>query len=359
MNRLLAAAVLAVLVAVPLAAEARNDRAATVMSRNLYIGADLTPLIGITSVPAFIAVATGVYAVVQASDIPGRAEALAAEIAAAAPDLIGVQEAVIWRTQFPPDFAPTPNATTVDADFLQSLLAGLAARGTPYTVVATHVTNDLEVPILTAGGACCREVRLTDREVILARTVRPANDPLVLSNVQSGLFAAQVPLPLPGGAVYVQRRGWLSVDVTLRGAQFRFVTTHLEPEGPGGAVQEAQGLELLAGPANTSLPVVLVCDCNSRADGTGTATYSDLLAGGFTDAWSARWPRADGFTCCQDEDLRNPTTALDQRIDLVLVRGRAHVRHATVTGGDEGDLTPAGLWPSDHAGVMATIQFKP
>ena len=79
MTRLLAAAVLAVLVAVPLTAEAqRNDRAATVMSRNLYFGADLTPAIGVTDPGAFTAAVTGIYAVVQASDIPGRAEALAA-----------------------------------------------------------------------------------------------------------------------------------------------------------------------------------------------------------------------------------------------------------------------------------------
>ena len=93
--------------------------------------------------------------------------------------------------------------------------------------------------------------------------------------------------------------------------------------------------------------------------GRRTATYSDLLSGGFTDAWSARWPRAAGLTCCQAEDLRNPTSTFDQRIDLVLVRGRAHVRHATVTGDDEADRTPDGLWPSDHAGVTATIQFSP
>ena len=357
MTRLLAAAVLAVLVAVPLTAEAqRNDRAATVMSRNLYFGADLTPAIGVTDPGAFTAAVTGIYAVVQASDIPGRAEALATEIAAAAPDLIGVQEAVIWRTQVPADFSPTPNATDVAFDFLQRLLDGLAARGTPYTVVAEHITNDLEAPTFTASGL--RDVRLTDREVILARTVRKANDPIVLTNVQSGVFAAQLTFPVPGGS-YTQNRGWLSVDVALRGAHFRFVTTHLDPEGVANPVQEAQGLELLAGPANTTLPVVLVCDCNSRADGTGTATYGDLIAGGFADAWSARWRRADGFTCCQDEDLRNPTTALDQRIDLVLVRGRAHVRHATVTGEDETERTPEGLWPSDHAGLTATIQFKP
>ncbi len=359
MKRLLPVSMLLVLLALPVLAEAqRNDRAATVMSRNLYFGADLAPVIGETDPFLFLVAATQVYGVVRASDIPGRAEVLAAEIAAAGPDLVGIQEAVVWRTQTPADFEPFPNATTVEFDFLQSLLDGLAARGAAYSVVATHVTNDIEVPILLPNGTCCAAVRFTDQEVILARTARKANDPMVLTNVQSGVFAAQVTFPVPGGS-YTQNRGWLSVDVALRGAHFRFVTTHLDPEGFANPVQEAQGLELLSGPANTTLPVVLVCDCNSRADFTGTTTYASLLGGGFTDAWSVRWPRRDGFTCCQAEDLRNPVSLLDQRIDLVMVRGRAHVRAAEVTGASGDALTPDGLWSSDHAGVMATIQFKP
>jgi hypothetical protein len=68
--------------------------------------------------------------------------------------------------------------------------------------------------------------------------------------------------------------------------------------------------------------VVLVCDCNSHADGTGTVTYSVLVGAGFDDVWAERHPHRPGFTCCQDEDLRNSRSGLDQRIDL-LVRGRA------------------------------------
>jgi len=124
-------------------------------------------------------------------------------------------------------------------------------------------------------------------------------------------------------------------------------------------VQEAQGAEMLAGPANTTLPVVYVCDCNSRADGTGTATYADALAAGFADAWLERERHDPGLTCCQAEDLRNPVSLFDQRIDLVLVRGRAHVRQIQTVGGAQEDRTPDGLWPSDHAGVVATLQLEP
>jgi endonuclease/exonuclease/phosphatase family metal-dependent hydrolase len=337
----------------------RNDRAVTVMTRNLYFGADLTPAIAAQTVPELIAAATHIFGVVQASDIPARAEAIADEIATARPDLVGLQEVALWRSQFPPDFAPQPNAATVEFDFLQLLLDALAARGAAYVVVAVHVSNDLEAPALTPAGTCCREIRLTDREVILVRMDRPHNDPLALSNVQDGTFAAQAAFPLPGGVLYREQRGWLAADVEVRGAQFRFVTTHLQPEGIADPIQVAQGAELVTGPANTVQPVIVVCDCNSRADGTGTATYGNLVAAGFADAWLEREPHLAGLTCCQAEDLRNPTSLFDQRIDLVLVRGRAHTRQVEVVGGEPADRTPDGLWPSDHAGVVATLQLKP
>lgn len=341
-------------------ADGRNDRAVTVMTRNLYFGADLTPAITARTVPELIGAVSHIFGVVQASNIPARAEAIAAEVAAVGPDLVGVQEVVLWRSQCPSDFAPVPNAVFVEFDYLQSLLDALTARGAAYEVVAVHETNDLEAPGFTTRGFC--DVRFTDREVILARVDRAHNDPLVLTNVQDGTFVAQVSFDLPTGATYTQRRGWLSVDVEARGAQFRFVTTHLEPESlvaEVNAVQEAQGAEVLAGPANTTLPVVYVCDCNSRADGTGTATYADALAAGFADAWLERERHDPGLTCCQAEDLRNPVSLFDQRIDLVLVRGRAHVRQIQTVGGAQEDRTPDGLWPSDHAGVVATLQLQP
>src|SRR3954452_8760570 len=137
---------LALIFAVPTVALAgdggRNDRAVTVMTRNVYFGADLAPAIAARTVPELIGAATHIFGVVQASNIPARAAAIAAEIADARPDLVGVQEAVLWRSQFPADFAPAPNATHVEFDYLQLLLDALAARGAPYAVVAVHVTND-------------------------------------------------------------------------------------------------------------------------------------------------------------------------------------------------------------------------
>src|SRR5262249_10881190 len=149
---------------------------------------------------------------------------------------------------------------------------------------------------------------------------------------------------------------------SLDDAKIRFITTHLEVLSP--VVQGAQAAEILDGSANTTLPVVLVCDCNSSASGTGTEatpTYGELIAAGFVDAWALKHPEAAGLTSCQATDLRNLPSALNERIDLVLVLGaEIRVRHVARVGAKPGDRTPGPvrLWPSDHAGVVATLELE-
>ena len=95
--------------------------------------------------------------------------------------------------------------------------------------MATHVTNDLEAPALFLPSlACCYEVRFTDREVILAR----ADHEPKLSNVQEGTFSANVSLLLPGGAVYTEKRGWLSVDGVRPVAEHRRLRRRVECGAP-------------------------------------------------------------------------------------------------------------------------------
>ena len=69
---------------------------------------------------------------------------------------------------------------------------------------------------------------------------------------------------------------------------------------------------------------------------------------------------SEGFTCCQESDLRNATSTADGRIDLVLYRGRFRVIDVTVEGTDPAtSKTPSGLWPSDHFGVLANVELVP
>src|SRR6266571_4445933 len=87
-------------------ARADSGTSVTVMTRNLYFGADLSPVIAATTQQAFFDAVKGAYFQGVASDWSGRAMQWAKEIAAAKPDLVGLQEAAVWRTQFPADFTP-------------------------------------------------------------------------------------------------------------------------------------------------------------------------------------------------------------------------------------------------------------
>src|SRR5262249_16690281 len=114
-----------------------------------------------------------------------------------------------------------------------------------------------------------------------------------------------------------------------------------------------------AGPAHTDLPVVLSGDFNSPADGSGPASYGNVVHAGFQDAWLQTHPGKPGFTWGEAEDLRNPTPQLSQRIDYVLTHGNVSGLGMKVIGARPIDRTPSGLWPSDHAGLVATLEIAP
>ena len=347
--RLLLTAALAAFIILALwpAAAAGHERQVTVMTRNLFVGTDLTPIFSAPTLPALVGATTTAFLEVQATRFPERAEAIADEIAATRPDVVGLQEAVLIRTDTPADGPATP-AETLVYDYLEILVAALAARGLDYEVVSDVTNADNELP--TALGF---DVRATDRDAILVnRDRRPR---LKVSNAQAGNFLTQVTLPTILGPVAFPR-GWTSVDVKLRGRPFRVVNTHLE--GFSGAVQVAQGAELLAGPAGSGLPTLLIGDFNSRADGTGTPTYGLLRAAGFADAWSDVHPGDPGLTCCWETHLLSPVPPFDERIDLVLARGSFTALGAEIVGEDAvADRTPSGLFHSDHAGVVATLRL--
>jgi len=328
----------------------------TVMTRNMFYGTDLGPIVAATSELEFVTAVAAAYDQARATDFPGRARAWADEIERGRPDLIGLQEAALWRTQSPADFSPTPNATTVEADLVGLLLAELSSRGLKYEVVTSQTGTDVEAPGLFPTGLT--DIRLTHREVILARK----SAGLKLTNARGGQYAAYLTVPTAIGVPVALPWAWASVDVTRQGRSFRFATTHLDPIS--GSAQLLQAEEFIAGPGSTPLPIIWVGDFNSDAEATlitgvpsATATYTSILAAGFADAWSARHPSDPGFTCCQATNLLNPISSLSERVDLVFTRGPFHVGKATVVGNEPADRLSSGLWSSDHAGVVVNLEF--
>lgn len=327
--------------------EARN--AVVVMTRNVYVGADLSRIAGPpTAVPLQVA---QTFRIVQQSNFEERAKSLAMEVERSQPHLIGLQEVSLIRIQTPSDavYGGTTLATEVYADYLQILLAALAARGLSYTPVAITQDFDIEAPMVTSAAPTFSDLRLTDREVILARS------DVAVSNVQQHNYLAYTRL----FGFIPTLRGWAAVDATIGGKTFRFVTTHLEPDSQDpavNAIQVAQANELLAAQSGATIPVIILGDFNSAADGSTTATYGNVLAAGYRDAWGETRPGARGYTCCQSEDLRNRVSQFHARIDLIFFRGELSALAAAEVAIVPADKTPSGLWPSDHAGVYAGLR---
>lgn len=310
-----------------------------VMTRNLYLGADLVPALAATDLDEFLAATTAIWTMVLSNDFNTRVEALADEIADRRPALVGLQEAVTWRTQFPSDGTATP-ATDVAYDFAPQLIDALAARGLHYRAAAEVTGFDFEAPTLLGI-----DVRLTDHDVILARQgVKTAHPTAVV-------YDTLLPVSLLGQAALV-RRGYVTVDVKDRGRRFEFVNTHLEAFDAG--IRTQQAAQLADDLAGAHRPIILVGDLNSEP---GTEGEAVLAAAGFDDVWAELFPDDPGFTCCWPEDLHETEPPLSQRIDYVLTRGWFDPRDAELSG-DQLDDRVGGLWPSDHAGLFAELAVR-
>jgi endonuclease/exonuclease/phosphatase family metal-dependent hydrolase len=159
--------------------------------------------------------------------------------------------------------------------------------------------------------------------------------------------------------------GWISVDAKLRGKQYRFVTTHLEFLSP--AIQAAQAAELVNGPGNTDVPVIFAGDFNSDAGSSNAAAnpaYPILLSAGFVDTWKQLHPNDPGFTFpLHGEDPFTTFSTPNERIDLVFSRngwkGITPLNIDLIGNNQSTDLTPSGLWPADHAGLVGSFKLEP
>jgi endonuclease/exonuclease/phosphatase family metal-dependent hydrolase len=341
----------------------------SIMTRNVYHGvnAEIAQAAAAQSPQEFFVKATAVFNGYHQRNFPERAALLAAEIEETQPDVVGLQEAVMVRTDTPADAHTTPTtpAEQVSLDYLQILLDKLQARGLHYTLAVESINWDIEVPAdENSDGTPDFDLRHTDRVITLIR--KDGKSSLKVLGTNSGHFQRNCTLPSALGPIVI-RRGWTSVDLSIRGEPVRFINTHLDGDcsDVAPAIQLAQAREILQGPVqeakDRNLPVILLGDLNSKADGTGTQTYAELLKPevGFADAWVEAGRDSDpGYTCCQDADLLNTYPSLEDRRDFVLfLSGALQATDAEVVGANPADRTPSGLWPSDHAGVVADLRL--
>jgi endonuclease/exonuclease/phosphatase family metal-dependent hydrolase len=248
-----------------------------------------------------------------------RRDAIAAVLADARPDVIGLQE--VW------------------AGRVENQAALLAEQlGMHWTWTASPAPQRwqqrLGDPAMQIGNAILSRWPITEQ----------AAQPLPADDGRTVLFAGiQTPTgPLPFVTTQLTSTvGQSAVRCQQVAALCRFVATHTDP----------------------GLPPVVTGDLNAEPD----ADEIRLLGGHKTapvvpglvlvDAWRYADPMAPGWTW----DRRNPYVAAtgepSSRIDYVLVglptaSGAGRVRSVRLIG----DRPVDGVWPSDHAGVLAELQ---
>jgi endonuclease/exonuclease/phosphatase family metal-dependent hydrolase len=347
-----------------------------VMTRNIYLGADLGPAIAAKSREEFVEATGEILRQVTENNFPVRAKGLAKEIISKEPDLVGLQEVAEWRTG-PPSLEALlgghpPNASTVRYDYLAELLAALNKGKKRYRAVDVNPEFDFEAPGDENGipgdgpNALIKNAeingRLTMRDVILAKV----GAGVTVSHPQKGHFKNLLVEEVSGVPVTVTR-GWVAVDVSVRGSQkFRFVDTHLESFDPSTTVPSIRALqakELVApgGPATSSLPVILVGDLNSDVatevqPGDGQA-YAALLKAGMVERST---PKPLG--CCLETPLLpvgdgGAASQFNHKVDHIMTRDPKEV--ALVNSSVTGRSPNNGYWDSDHAGLFSTLRLAP
>jgi len=332
-----------------------------VLTQNTYLGGDTGPLFGgldFSDIPAVVAATNTFWTQVQENDTQGRAAAIVDEIEARRPHLVGLQEVVRFAV-----VDMTTGQVVGGADILASIQAEIAARGLPYEVARVQENTSSALPLAVGATGITMALAFTDRVAVLRRT------DVVVTGGGQGTYAATFTL----GPVTL-KRGWIRVDVDRDGAPVHFVTTHLETQALA-PVQAGQAQELLGSVlAGLDGLTILSGDLNSDAAAdpgapSWTPTYDALQAAGFTDAWKQDGHAAGyvGYTCCQDPDLSNGPSLLDQRIDFVLLRAAGNPAasglvpgsvQVDIVGEEQADRTATtGLWPADHAGLMTGMRL--
>jgi endonuclease/exonuclease/phosphatase family metal-dependent hydrolase len=387
---LLALAAGLIVVAAPAAAQAAPAPGKVkVMTRNIYLGSDLTPALQAGNSTELAFAAQNIWNTVHATDFQTRARLLAAEIAKNRPDLVGLQEVALWRgdTDPPSQDGPVTPATTVEFDFLAILMKALRKKDVNYRVVDKQVEMDIESP-LSAGNP--GDGRLTMRDVILANNAKKKNVRTKLEDSDQYSDDHSLQVTIAGLLNVVVHRGWQYTEANVRGTKFRFLNTHLEAFDNGnnggvdqGTIREAQANDLIApltassppGPAteqSAGTPVIAAGDFNSDDDTVGND--GDVLAyNALTDDENPRRlfelttgptaPGAEG-SCCfsghggQDGIFSGLLADMDHQVDHIFTSDDdVEPLKTVVVGQDPAVFNKFDKWPSDHSGLVTTVQF--
>jgi endonuclease/exonuclease/phosphatase family metal-dependent hydrolase len=364
-----------------------------VMTQNQYLGAELTPIIAADDAATANAAMIAALTTLSNNNYPERVEALAESIRDKQPHLVALQEVYAFQclnpygteVPFGQDACELfPNA------FNDHLAETMAALGDEYEVAAVVQNLTLAPPALPIPGIPLVLdqaqmpvfIQVIDRDVILARadvdTTVVAFDCGLKPSVNGCNYDNVAPASV-GPFDFNVERGFVGVDTTIDGVDYRFINTHLEVKIlgdslPSALLQPAQASELwgaILGTFDPSKRLIVAGDFNSSPVDispagvvtayqqltTGQSIFGDRLPFSLTDTWYLRPGNPDGFTCCELADLSNAPSQHYERIDHVFTLPSPSQVKANVLDAEVKDKTLSGLWPSDHASVSAELTY--
>ena len=248
--------------------EAQEPYQLTVMSRNLYLGADVG--VALELIPDFPAAAQFMWDQVKETDFSKRVVKLANEAVREQPELIGIQEATIWYCK--------KNLWSKKVEvfnFLDQYIKETKNQGTPYVLASfegvsafnpgysisavpylTKVKDpDLFPPLFGSEEAACG---FTIGDAILVRENLASNVRQV-GNTEYDATYSIVPTIM---TIY---RGYTWVDYQVADSIVRVVSTHLESiwdenQVPNSALQAQQLVQDLK---DSKMPLIVMGDFNA------------------------------------------------------------------------------------------------
>lgn len=244
------------------------DRQLTVVSRNLYLGADVG--VALDLIPDLSAAAQFMWDQVAATNFTKRAPVLAQEIIDADADVVGLQEATHWYCK-----KNAWSSRVIVFDFVQEFLAATKAAGHEYVLVEKDgvqafnigysipaipfftIVNDSKTfqPIFGSDSAACG-FEIGDALVVKKDL---ASSILNVGNTEYEVSYGIIPKTM---IIY---RGYTWADLHIDGSNVRIVSTHLESLWDENAVPHSalQAQQLVADLTSTTMPLIVMGDFNA------------------------------------------------------------------------------------------------
>ena len=237
----------------------------TVMSRNIYLGADVG--VALELIPDMPAAAQFMWDQVNKNDFSKRSVALAAEIQSYKPDVIGLQEATIWycKKNAWSKKVEVFNFTdqllqALDGDYVLASKDGKTAFNPGYSINPIPFLTMVKDPerfqkVFGQDKAACG-FQIGDA---LAIKKELAGQVVRVGNTEYEDSYSIVPTLM---TIY---RGYTWADINIANIPVRFITTHLESIWDENKVPNTakQATQLIKDVKETNMPLVIIGDFNS------------------------------------------------------------------------------------------------